>query len=49
MHKYAKPLTGYLEDVDFKKLDRVKDLIFSNLQSRSIGKYKNQELIMENL
>lgn len=28
MHKYAKPLTGYLEPSDFKKLDRVRDLVF---------------------
>jgi hypothetical protein len=28
MHKYSKPLTGYLDESDFKKLDRVRDLVF---------------------
>jgi hypothetical protein len=30
MHKYAKPLVGYLEEEDYDRLDRVKNLVFSN-------------------
>lgn len=34
IHKYAQPLTGYVEESDFKRLEKIKNLVFPTFRAK---------------
>lgn len=34
IHKYAQPLTGYVEESDFKRLEKIKNLVFPTFRKK---------------
>lgn len=47
MHKYAKPLTGYVEDEDLIRLENLRKKVFTG-QGNKRQRYKSADINVEN-